>query len=358
MRIINIIDRFDAVNFGVWNAACAGARQLSENYQITSELWHLQTHYKPYTEPNCLRRIIQGSSLATAKKMILEAKLNPKDDVIVTHGNWRFPTRWGAYFAKLGFCWVFVPHGMLEPWSLSQRFLLKKTYWALVEKKAIQHASKIRAVGKPEYDNLLASFPNSVLIPNAIPILSFDKKNSAIRRVLFLSRLHKKKNIVGLIQAWKASSLMYDPKWQLSIGGPDDGLLATVLTEIGKTGGNILYIGPQFGQMKIETYQRSTFFILPSLSEGFPLSVLDAAQAGLVPLISRESNFPELIDNGLAIETGTSVESIKAALNLIANWKDEEIEACSKKTSSYIVQHYSETVVADLLAQLYRDLLG
>ena len=145
IRVINIIDRFDAVNFGIWNAACATAQQLEFRHGIRSELWFPATDYDPQQPIHCELRPLPSTTLATLTA--LAAQLTPHNTIIVTHGCWQYPTRWGAALARKGFTWVYVPHGMLEPWSISQKKWGKKAYWHLSESRNARHAKYVRAVG-------------------------------------------------------------------------------------------------------------------------------------------------------------------------------------------------------------------
>ncbi len=72
---------------------------------------------------------------------------------------------------------------------------------------------------------------------------------------------------------------------------------------------NILYTGDVDESTKILYLKASNFFIFPSLKEGFPISVLEAACIGLPLIVSRQSGVSDLkgmvpfyreIDSGLA----------------------------------------------------------
>ena len=72
---------------------------------------------------------------------------------------------------------------------------------------------------------------------------------------------------------------------------------------------NILYTGNVDEPTKILYLKASNFFIFPSLKEGFPISVLEAACMGLPLIVSRQSGVSDLksmvpfyreIDSGLA----------------------------------------------------------
>jgi glycosyltransferase involved in cell wall biosynthesis len=215
---------------------------------------------------------------------------------------------------------------MLEPWSMGQKAWKKIPYFHLVEKRLASKARLVRAVGRPELSNLKKHFIHAVHIPNGIyqnelsPASAIDSRSFTENRFLFLARLHHKKNVVTLANAWIKSSLAGKPEFILRIAGTDDGEKAAIeKILIQHPGCGIEFLGPVFGEAKKQLLSNSDFYLLPSLSEGFPTSVVEAAGSGLICLISEGCNFPELLDAGLALSSGMSEQSIQSALEKAVN---------------------------------------
>lgn len=227
MRIINLVDTIDRVNFGIYNAAIATAKSLQERHNVRSEIW-APSETAPFPSPSFQPAslfLVMKTDESYVKTVVLEQQLDPSKDIIVSHGTWQWPTIWANAMQKRGFKWVYVPHGMLEPWSMSQKKFKKMIYFNLFEKRFGRNADFVRAVGGPEFENLKHHFSNVVLIPNGTdPIdLDFSVKTDSVRSFLFLARLHFKKGVVPLVEAWADSSLANNPGFQLNIAGPDDG---------------------------------------------------------------------------------------------------------------------------------------
>ena len=106
-------------------------------------------------------------------------------------------------------------------------------------------ATSIRRLGLRQP---IAIIPNGIEFPTSSP--RGVKHHSKNRQVLFLSRIHPKKGLIELIDAWKATQ----PKgWQLAIAGPDDGgFLSVVKRHITESGldASIKYIGSVNGEEK------------------------------------------------------------------------------------------------------------
>jgi glycosyltransferase involved in cell wall biosynthesis len=70
-------------------------------------------------------------------------------------------------------------------------------------------------------------------------------------------------------------------------------------------------------------YKEASAFVLPSLLEGFGMPALEAAQAGLIPILSRESALSEAV-SGLGIEVDPlSVSEIGAAMDSVLALDDK-----------------------------------
>ncbi|MCX7986534.1 MAG: glycosyltransferase [Bacteroidales bacterium] len=350
MYVVNIVDRLDIVNFGIWNAAIATAPVLKEKFGIISQLWYPKNSSQVPPNIDKIVELIPISSLDSFPSL-------PGDTIIVSHGCWRMPTQVGAKLKKKGYPWMYVPHGMLESWSMHQKWYLKYPYFWLYERNASLRADVVRAVSTPEKNNLLKIYDRVILIPNGnpVPVREFEKDwQLKPLTFLFLGRLHKKKGIIPLIRAWKASKLNNNPQFQLLIAGPDDGLLDKLQIEFSGIN-NLKYLGAVFGENKINLLRQSHFFVLPSFSEGFPTSVIEAMQYGLIPVISEGCNFPEAFQNQLAIKVIPDVENIKITLEQISGING--MPQLSIKCKEFACQNYSIERIAELQYQCFRDLL-
>lgn len=366
MRLINLVDRLDRVNFGIWNAAIATAEALRERHGVESEIWYPAATGEAKAEelkgvwPRALERL-DGRGLAEAAAA---AGLDRREDLVVSHGCWQYPTRWGARLGRAGFRWLAVPHGMLEPWSLRQKRWQKRVYWWLMEGRLLRRADGIRAVGQPEAEHLRGIFGQRVeWIPNGVPSRGDggeEMKKPAGLTVLFMARLHHKKGVLPLVEGWARSVLGRDVTARLVIAGPDDGergRLEACLREHGAVE-NVELAGPIYGEAKERLLRECHAYVLPSFSEGFPTSVLEAMQAGLVPLISRGCNFPEVFAEGLGIEVEPVADSVRAGLDRLAGMAVAEREAMARKGQDFIESGYSYPMLAERQVGQAERLLG
>jgi glycosyltransferase involved in cell wall biosynthesis len=352
MQIINIVDRLDKVNYGIWQAAISTANILHNQYNVKTELWYPEDAQQlPDYQYGNVKLVPVSNDIPVIE--------TPDQTIVITHGCWQYPSRWGFALHNRGIKWIYTPHGMLEPWSMNQKWIKKVFYFNFVEKTLSRQADLVRAVGKPEYDNLKTIFKNVMHIPNGCKSRQFRPKdwNMQPLQFLFMARLHKKKGIMPLIEAWRKSILNNNSKFKLIIAGPDDGELNSVKKMLEKGSVNIEYVGLAYGEIKENLLQNSHFYLLPSFSEGFPTSVVEAMQYGLVPIISDGCNFPEAFDNKLAFKVTPDTKSILNVLDNVAVQTPQYLNELSERASSFISQNYSLEKISQMQYDLYCKLL-
>jgi glycosyltransferase involved in cell wall biosynthesis len=228
-------------------------------------------------------------------------------DGVILHGMWMYPN-WAFLKAcrKARVPYVCFPHGMLEPWALYGQGLfkaVKKTlYWVLRERAIFKHASAVFFTTERERKLAQATFtlpPSSfVVVPYGVdcaatraaqpanPELSIP----ADRKVaLFLGRVHPKKNVDFLIEAWAKSSP--DPRWLLIVAGPAEPAYQRSLDRLTRqcrVQDQVRFVGPVSGLDKSYLLGRAAWFLLPSQQENFGISVLEAINAGCPVAISDQ----------------------------------------------------------------------
>jgi len=247
-------------------------------------------------------------------------------DVLHLHGLWNYPSyaasRWNhKRSGKL----VISPHGMLDPWALGNGALKKRVAGWLYENANLRSAATIRALCTAEAEAIdalglkvpIAIIPNGVTLPEIAetPAARCDSR----RTLLFLGRIHPKKGIAELIEAWaiavRQSPALRDD-WRLEIAGWDDGdHLQPLVTLAGEHGlSNIDFSGALYGEAKEAALAGCDAFILPSRSEGMPMSVLEAWAYKKPVLMTDACNIPEGFAAGAAFRIEDDPVALAASL--------------------------------------------
>ena len=338
---------------------------LAENHGVDSELW-----FPNPTDPHVVELrsaapvCLETAELLAASQLVRARSLDPKRVIISTHGAWRFPTRLAHKLGKLGFRWIYTPHGMLEPWSLRQKQLKKWLYWTLREGPLARRADAVRATSVPEEENLKRLFSNVALIPHGVEMpdpssaaASEGESGDGVTRILFMGRLHSKKGALALARAWTRSRLQANPAFELIIVGNDAGELQPLTAFLKQNPSNIQLRAPVYGIEKQQLFERCKVFALPSKSEGFPYALLEGMAAKLIPLISDGCNLPEAFAEGIAIRTTPDEVDIVASLNSLLEFSPDDLEHRRRATRDFIRTRFSLEAIAERQAQVYRSLL-
>ena len=361
MRVVNIVRDASQKRLGIIKSATDTATAHAEK-GVRTELWHGGA---PLAEPlPHVHEVVVPQPLSGAFKHVrLRRGLDAADTVVVTHGPWGFQTFWGRYLRTHGFVWVYTPHGALEPWSRDQKRLKKSIYFRFLESPMAKRSNAMRALSSSELENLGELFPEQhvELIPNGIHVADpasrqDDAGEDGVRTFLFLGRLHKKKGAARLVEAWNRSSLRDDPQVRLILAGPDEGDYG-LFRETLDPRGNVSYVGPAYGPDKQRLLRDSTFYVLPSHSEGLPVSVLEAIESGLIPLITDECNVPEFFVDGGAVRITADVEGVELALEQVRDWSRERIESHRAVLRTILERTYDIRIVGDTLLDFYSGLL-
>ena len=301
---------------------------------------------------------------------------NANPDVLHLHGIWMYASLVAARWARqTGRPHIVTPQGMLEPWSMAHHHMQKRLIWSLYEGRHLHQATCINVNTTAELahvrdlglTNPVCIVPNGIELPvtsrHAVPPPWADVWNKGERILLFLGRLHPKKGLLELVDAWsKAKQTTANNQWRLAIIGWDqDGYASRLCARIEQLGleGEIRWFGPVFGEMKSAAYLGAHAAILPSFSEGLPMSVLEAWSFGLPVMMSRECNLENGFAAGAAIEVSPAQPEVSIeGLRQLWNMSEEQRLVMGKAGYSLVSSDYTWRQVAAELKQVYVWMLG
>lgn len=241
-------------------------------------------------------------------------------DCLHLHGIWMYPSRAGALWARqTGLPYLISPHGMLDPWITARWRWKKALARAGYERASWRTASAFHALTGREADDIAreSGRNDSIVIANPGPPAGPAPTGLRAPRILFLSRIHPKKNLGPLVAAWRdlAAAGQLPPDAVLTIAGwGDPADLAAFEESLVGAPASLRFIGPCFGADKARELSSARFVILPSLSEGLPMTLLEAWAAGTPTLQTTECNLPEGFAAGAALDCGMDQASLRSAL--------------------------------------------
>jgi len=301
------------------------------------------------------------------KKGLKNLISNHRFDILHGHGIWQMPVHNMANLGrKFSIPFLISPRGMLEPWALNQGKWKKKLALVLYQRRDLKNSASIHATAVMEAVNIRnLGFTNPIaVIPNGIDLSDFPNSKRPIfktkRSILFLSRIHPKKGIELLIQAWRKLNKELRKDWEIIIAGNGEDEYVSSLEKTVKELGlseDIKIIGPQFGECKLRSYQSADLFVLPTYSENFGIVVAEAMACGVPVITTKGTPWEELNTQnaGWWIDIGTDplVKSLESALAL----SDSERQNMGKNGRRLIEEKYSIQAIALQMLDLYKWLI-
>ena len=318
------------------------------------------------------------SSLWTAHSSRLASELNAvvrEFDIVHIHELWHFP-HYAAYKAakSAGVPFVITVHGELDPWVLRYRSIRKRIYWRLMQRSILANAAVLHAISQPEVGQIrsLGVKTPTRVIPNGIPkseiaypsdpgtFLSLHPELYGKRIILFLGRLHPKKGLDLLGDAFAAIEReSHFDDVRLVIAGPDEGGYRAELEKRLASRGVIsktVFTGMLTGDVKRSALDSADVFVLPSYSEGFSISVLEALARATPVVITTGCNFPQVGEAGAGKVIEPIADHLTQALREILD--DSVLGDRMGDLGRKLVQNqYTWDRVAERMSHLYESAL-
>jgi len=298
--------------------------------------------------------------------------------VVHVHGLWMYPSlaasQWALHRKVTATrpC-VVSPHGMLHPWALQNSHWKKRLAGMLYENRHLRRAACLHALNPAEaeafraYDlkNPVSVIPNGVEIPSAPTTMHApwrDTLGPDARVLLYIGRLHQIKGLDTLLKAWAvAVTKAASAGWHLAIAGWGqhgyEQELKTLAAAHG-LGERVHFLGPQYGEAKAACLQAANAFILPSLSEGHPMAVLEAWAHALPVVMTAQCNLPAGFETGAALPVEPSVESLAAGLEQLFAMNDPALAAMGERGLALVRERYQWSSIAAQMNAVYQWTLG
>ena len=296
-------------------------------------------------------------------------------DLIHTQCLWMYLSKVSLdFYQKYRTPHIISPRGMLDPWAVQNSAWKKKLVATWFEKQHLHTAACLHALCQSEADamrqygliNPIAIIPNGIDLPSSDAMQASTEPawSSSVpsdkKVLLFLGRIHPKKGLLNLIEAWSTSQA--DVKdWCLVIAGWDENghraeLEARVkATGIGKT---VLFVGSQLGKDKSASYVRADAFILPSLSEGLPMSVLEAWSYRLPVLMTPQCNLPEGFQANAALCFEPTLEGNQQVLQKLGNLSQRHLSELGSSGYQLVQEKFTWDKVSAQMAEVYEWVLA
>lgn len=261
--------------------------------------------------------------------------------------------------------YIVRPLGQLDFWSLSQHRLRKQMFLVaggktlLVRAEALHWTDESERARAPDY----AAERPSFVVPLGVDESLFsgtDSPEARDRSLLFLSRLHPKKNLETLLEAF---SRLGDVAvgWKLVVAGDGDAAYVASLKCLAASAGvgaSVEFAGWLSGVQKRDVLGRAALLVLPSLQENFGIAVAEAMAAGTPVVVSDAVGLSEDVRRVRAGWVAPAGAAGLAAVLAEAMGSSEERLRRGQEARRHARQRYRWAAVAGQLAAEYERLLS
>ena len=348
-------------------------------------------------------------------------------DIVHIHGIWSPRLHNVAKMCRVAKVpYIIAPRGMLEPWSLKQKWLKKRIARFLYQDKDLKCAAALHATAESEAEQFRKlGFRNPVIIsPNGVNVPSFKIKtkksalelqletrtNASVKRALFVSRMHPKKGVLELVEAWsrlgvrsqelgvskgdrgqgirpsrvlathRDASKLSDREAELGVSNWVVELVYTVngefereyeakvkarVQELGLED-KFIFTGPLNDDAKWDAYDRADLFVLPTYSENFGIVVAEALWAGVPVITTKGTPWSELeeykcgkwIDLPAEGSNPSTWDALDEALVSVMSMSDAERSEMGKRGRKLVEEKYTWEAVCSAMINGYKEILN
>ena len=317
MRVLHVIPSINRRNGGP-SRSCQGLIRAEEERGVDAWLYTVNHSDEPWIS-NRDKFVNSGDFAAALEKV--------QPDLVHMHSVWL----WGmhrcmAICRRKGVPYIVAPRGMLEPWALKQGWLKKKIAWWMYLRKDLKCASALHATAVSEEAQFrhLGLKQMCIVSSNGVNLPDFDvsraDRENGRRRALFVSRMHPKKGVLELVEAWgklcrvdrenakkwdcelvytvrSAEERAYEQKVKsriLELGMSYQDKDGTIHSSTSAINFNFILTGELDDEHKWEAYARADLFVLPTYSENFGIVVAESLWAGVPVITTKGTPWSEL----------------------------------------------------------------
>ncbi|WP_137992095.1 glycosyltransferase [Streptomyces vilmorinianum] len=252
---------------------------------------------------------------------------------------------------------VLQTHGMVDP---SEK-LLAKVLDAVAVRRVLRGASAVLYLTGRERKDLDAvvggPLTQAVRLVNGVPAQEPRPAPAGPPRILYAARLQARKRPTDFVAA-VPEILRHHPDATFVLAGPDEGERAAVdalVAELG-VGDRVSRPGPLSSERMLQELRRAHVYVLPSVDEPFPMSVLESLSVGTPAVVTTSNGLAHDIEEAGAGRVITEAAGIAPAVRaLLEPGANDTASVAARKLAA---EAFSMETVLDTLLGVYERAAG
>ncbi|MFF7177607.1 glycosyltransferase [Streptomyces sp. NPDC008121] len=247
---------------------------------------------------------------------------------------------------------VLQTHGMVDPSGKA----LAKVLDAVAVRRVLRGASAVlHLTGRERKDlDAVAGAPleRSVRLVNGVPAQEPRPAPEGPPRILYAARLQARKRPTDFVAA--VPEILRDhPDAHFVLAGPDEGERAAVDALVAELGleDRISRPGPLSAERMLEELRRAHVYVLPSVDEPFPMSVLESLSVGTPAVVTGSNGLARDIEEAGAGRVVADAAGLAPAVHALLDPREnDEASAAARKLAA---EAFSMDAVVDTLLDVY-----
>jgi glycosyltransferase involved in cell wall biosynthesis len=250
---------------------------------------------------------------------------------------------------------------------------LSKAWWRYAWPRSLARAARVVTVSEHTKRDVVSRFSIAedkvTVIYSFVSFAAADVPADAVRRVrerfrlprryiLHVGAMHKRKNIIGLVRAFKRLKKEAGLEHALVLAGPRGWDDASVLRETKEAGlvKDVVFTGFVADEDLPGVYAGADVFVFPSLYEGFGYPPLEAMACGTPAVVSNVSSLPEVVgEAALLVPPEDDAAMAKAVLEVL---RSPGLAAKLREAGRRRVEMFSRERMARDYLRVYAEVAG
>lgn len=281
--------------------------------------------------------------------------------IIHGHGVWRAANLFPLIIdSKTPIKIVWSPRGMFSPWSWNYKGAIKKPFWYVLQKPALDRVHCFHATALSEVEDIRRlGFRQPIsLIPNGVEVPHLPELPRQGKTIVFLSRIHEVKGLHLLIPAWQKIAQEF-PDWELLIAGKIDSSygrrIVTMVQE--RNVPRIRFLGEVLGSDKATLLASARLFVLPTFTENFGVAIAEALAHATPVITTTQTPWVDLEHRGCGWCINPTEPDLIIAFRSAMSLSNGRLEEMGKAGRAWIEDSYAWEKLAKMFEELYAWLL-
>ena len=295
-------------------------------------------------------------------------------DIVHIHSLYLFHNMVAAHYCrKYNVAYLIRPHGTLDPYIYKRHRLRKTVIELLFERRNIKRAVAMHFTTEEE-KNLAEPYifqAPGIVVPHGLDLSEYESlpeqgtfrtrypETIGKKIVLFFGRLNFKKGLDLLVRAFASVAQVRDDV-HLVLAGPNNesfgGKVRVWLKEEGVFD-RAIFTGMLLGKDKLAVLRDADMFVLPSYSENFGISVVEAMACGVPVVISDKVNiWREVAASGAGKVASCDADRFAEIISELLD-NPEAAKEMGEKGKALVKERYQWSSVALALEDAYRSIV-